>query len=185
MSAEPLATFPSPGQRLSYEDWLSAPETNQRVEVVDGEVMIYSPHRGYQDMVLGLALHLRASTPEGYRVMVAPFDWLLRTDPLLVRQPDVMVVRAGQNSTDAHETTAPLLAAEVLSPSTATTDLIRKRREYAAAGLEHYLVAEPAEPALAYYRLVEGALHEVRQMSSEPLTLAAPFSVRLVPAELA
>ena len=63
-----------------------------------------------------------------------------------------------------------------------------KRDEYAAAGLEHYLVARPYdEPALWYFRRRGGVLREgAYVLGDTPLTLPEPFrgEVALVPSAL-
>ena len=85
-------------------------------------------------------------------------------------------------------TEPPLLAVEVLSPDSVVRDLVDKRDEYAAAGLEHYLVARPYDvPALWYFRLTGDTLQEQAYVLGEqPLVLSEPFrpDVALVPAEL-
>ena len=83
---------------------------------------------------------------------------------------------------------APLLAVEVLSPDSVIRDLVDERDEYAAAGLEHYLVARPYDtPALWYFRRDGDVLREQAYvLGPTPLTLPEPFrpGVPLVPAEL-
>ncbi len=181
MTADPLLT---PGRHITYEQWLRTPETNQHVEVEDGEIVVNSATWGHQRLVLELYEALKNYVPGGYVVMPLPQTWVLRQVPLLVREPDLIVVRddlpVGGNTLPE----PPLLAAEVLSPSTRRTDLVRKRQEYAVGGLQHYLIGDPDGPALAYYRLEEGLLQEVREMSSEPLYLPSPFDIELDPRAL-
>ena len=71
-----------------------------------------------------------------------------------------------------------LMAVEVLSPDSGLRDLFDKREEYAAAGLERYLVAAPdaAAPALLYYERQGGVFVErAYVVGRNRLTLPEPF----------
>ncbi len=173
------------GQRLDYATWRRLPET-KNVEVVDGEPTVNEPTLGHQFMAYRLARTMEPYVPDGYLVLPLGQDWVLRESPLLVRVPDVLVLPADAPRDEHILAEPPLLVAEILSPSTRRTDLVAKRHEYAAAGLQHYLIADPGEPPLlAYYRLIDGRLHEERGLSTEPLQLPEPFSCTLLPEALA
>lgn len=93
-----------------------------------------------------------------------------------VRDPDLLVLRT--ELVDAPRLVeAPLLAVEVLSPYSVIRDLVDKRDEYAAAGLEHYLVARPYDtPALWYFRRDDDVLREQAYvLGHTPLTLPEPL----------
>lgn len=73
-------------------------------------------------------------------VLFPPYDVVL--DPHTLLQPDVLVIReVGMDVVSgAVRPPNPFLAIEVLSPSTARSDRIRKRPRYQQAGIECWLV---------------------------------------------
>ncbi len=68
-----------------------------------------------------LTVRLAHALPAGLEVIGTSWDWVLRRRPLLVRQPDVVVVTAEQ-ALAARLTEPPLLAVEILTrrPGSAT-----------------------------------------------------------------
>jgi Uma2 family endonuclease len=101
-----------------------------------------------------------------------------------VVQPDVLVVRRsdlGEHNLEGH----PVLAVEVLSPSTRHLDLAFKRARYETAGCPSYWVVDPLEPSILCWELRDGRYEEVaRATGAQTATLTAPFPITLVPAQL-
>jgi len=88
-------------------------------------------------------------------VFNAPIDMILGRHDFA--QPDILVVTdPGQVSGRGIEG-APLLAVEVLSPSTRRHDREVKMRRYAALGIPHCLLVDPEARSIACYRLEGGA----------------------------
>jgi Uma2 family endonuclease len=59
----------------------------------------------------------------------------------------------------------PDLVAEILSPGTASKDLVRKRWAYEAAGIPEYLIVDPEEAVAELLRLEpEGHYHSVARV---------------------
>jgi Uma2 family endonuclease len=80
---------------------------------------------------------------------------------------------------------APLLAIEVLSPSTRYLDLAFKRARYETAGCPSYWVVDPLEPAMVCWELRDGRYEEIaRADGTERITLQVPFPISVSPAEL-
>jgi Uma2 family endonuclease len=78
-----------------------------------------------------------------------------------------------------------LLAVEILSPSTRTTDLILKRDLYERAGVASYWILDPEDAVLTVLELVSGRYVErVVVKDEEVFEAELPFPVRIVPAEL-
>lgn len=151
--------------RYTLEDYLSWPEDVRR-ELIDGGVydMTPSPTILHQELVGKLAYAFQSSLDswnEGSggggsdcRVLLAPIDVVLT--PNTVVQPDVVLVcdplkLSGGRYVDG----APDLVVEVLSPSTALKDRREKRGIYEAAGVREYLIVDPDEHYVEYYRLDE------------------------------
>lgn len=91
------------------------------------------------------------------RFLIGSADFGIRT-PVGVRYPDVFVDGAEGEARDL-AARAPLLVAEILSPSTMAVDFGPKAEEYTGiASLLHYLVLSPDEPRVwLWKRGEEGA----------------------------
>lgn len=111
-------------------------ELRKRVEVVDGYAYVSpSPTRTHQRILKRLTAMLDAACPPDLEC-VPGIDLRLHDEPLHVRIPDLVVLRA-----DAEGVLRPdqvVLAVEVISPGTVTRDRLHKRQEYATAGIPHY-----------------------------------------------
>jgi Uma2 family endonuclease len=86
---------------------------------------------------------------------------------------------------DAKFTAPPLLVVEIRSPGTALFDLNRKKAEYEKFGVPSYWVVDPdsAGPELTVFELRDGR-YFLAATSTQPLTVAHPFAVTIVPANL-
>ena len=99
-------------------------------------------------------------------------------------QPDLLVARR-RDITDRDLPTAPVLAVEVLSPSTRRIDMTLKLSRLEAAGCESYWVVDPLEPAITAWRLRDDAYVEVAHViGADSFAAQHPFAVDVVPAEL-
>ncbi|HUR48912.1 MAG TPA: Uma2 family endonuclease [Acidimicrobiales bacterium] len=79
----------------------------------------------------------------------------------------------------------PLLAVEILSPSTRQRDLHLKKRAYEDASLGWYWIVDPDAPSLTIFRLVDGRFVEEASVSGDDAYRStAPVTVDIVPAEL-
>jgi Uma2 family endonuclease len=115
---------------------------------------------------------------------VAPFDVVLAIDTVL--QPDVLVARRA-DITDRDLPAVPVLAVEVLSPSTRLFDLNTKKARYEQAGVPSYWVVDPDKdaPAVTVWELRDGAyVDEARASAAETVSVRLPFRLTLVPADL-
>jgi Uma2 family endonuclease len=79
----------------------------------------------------------------------------------------------------------PVLAIEVLSPSTRTIDLTTKHARLQDFGCAHYWVVDPDTPSMVAWELVDGEYVEVgRASGEETLTVERPFRVEITPQRL-
>jgi Uma2 family endonuclease len=172
--------------RVGYEQWLAWPETNRPVEVVDGQAIVSpAPDGRHQRTVARLVQTLAAAAPAGLEVLPGPIDWVLRDEPLHVRQPDVVVVDA-EPQLPPRLIEPPLLVVEVVSPTSRERDLVHKRAEYAAAGLAWYWLVDLEVPQVLVLRGAGGAFETAVSATGEELCeVAEPFPVELRPADLA
>lgn len=177
-----VTTLPR-GRDFTREDLEAMPDDGNRYELIDGALIVTpAPRLPHQGIVGELHLLLRLACPEHLRVYLSPLDVTLAADT--VTQPDLLVTTAGQASGVLHQG-VPLLAVEVLSPSTRHIDLGLKRSRYEAAGCRSYWVIDPDVPAIRCWELEDGAYREVAATSgSDGVQLLLPFPVRIVPADL-
>ncbi len=149
---------------VSEQEFLSMPETSERIELLDGEVLVSpSPSYWHQELLMRLARHLRdwaEASPQTVMVGVAPLD--VRFGPDRILQPDCFVI-FGAIARD-HEgpiTKIPNLCVEVLS-SNRTYDRMAKRLVYAEAGVSELWTVELNGTVERWYGdgLGERARHE-------------------------
>jgi len=136
-------------------------------------------------LVLGeLFFVLRLVCPPDLLTLFAPMD--VQPDRLNSLQPDVLVARPSDFG-PKNLPVAPLLAVEVLSPSTRLYDLNTKRSAYEKMGVASYWIVDPVEPgALTAFELdEEGVYRQVAHAAGdEEFLTARPFPVTVVPARL-
>ncbi len=165
---------------MTRADLDALPDDGYRHELIDGVLIVSpSPSAPHQDVVLELALLLKAACPDHLKVMVAPFDVALADDTVMI--PDLLVARRS-DITHRDLPVAPVLAVEVLSPSTRRFDLMTKRSRYEASGTAAYWVVDPIDPALTSWHLVNGAYAQVAHvMGDEEYAATLPFPVTVTP----
>jgi Uma2 family endonuclease len=153
--AEPAARY------ATYEDLLQVPE-HLVAEILSGRLVTH-PRPAPR--------HLRASSRLGNK-LGAPFDegeggpggWIILDEPELHLGPNVLVPdlagwrreRLPRLPDTAWFDLAPDWVCEVLSPSTARTDRAEKIPIYAAAGIGHVWLTDPALRTLEAFALHEG-----------------------------
>lgn len=115
--------------------------------------MTPAPSWRHQRAVARLLKTLMDAAGDDLEVLAAPFDVRLADDTVL--QPDVLVCRV-TDLTQRNLPAAPLLAVEVLSPSTRLVDLNLKRARYEAAGCQSYWVVDPDAPSITAWEQREG-----------------------------
>jgi Uma2 family endonuclease len=159
------------------------PDDGRRYEVIDGTLVVTpAPSDGHQGVLGELFVRLHEACPSHLRVRLSLFDVTLAPDTRV--QPDLLVApKASLRERGLFE--PPLLAIEILSPSTKSYDRGMKFARYAEAGVASYWIVDPAEPRLTAYDLVDGAYVEVADVvGEETWTAERPFPVTIRPAEL-
>jgi Uma2 family endonuclease len=166
--------------QLTYADIEALPYDGKRYELIDGELFVSaSPSTAHQDAVINLLLLLLAACPPHLKVMVGPFDWLV--DQRNVYVPDLIVARR-RDFTARNLPRPPVLAVEVLSPSTRKIDVDRKYTAYERAGLAHYWMVDPFVPAVRVVERRDGRFCTTAAVTgADTLALERPFPVTLVP----
>ena len=168
---------------LTRADLDHLPEDGHRYELIDGSLIVSpGPRLPHQDVVGSLYLLLRAACPPHLKVVLAPFDVVLADDTVVM--PDLLVAPREQ-FTVQELPGGPLLAVEVLSPSTRRVDLLLKRDRLQAAQVPSYWLVDPDVPAVTVLELRDGVYEQVGHVTGgQALEVDRPFRVRLVPGEL-
>jgi Uma2 family endonuclease len=130
---------------VSEEEYLALPESNQPMELIDGEVMLSpSPELRHQRIVTRMVVSLeRWVEAERAEVTVTQSPLDVRLGPGRIVQPDVMVFMPPLPvGTPIPIDQIPTICIEVLSRNT-TYDRVTKRYLYAEAGVREYWVVDP------------------------------------------
>ncbi len=157
-AAEPTRPKTSPRLWTYAEMVAELPETNQPVELWNGEIIMSpAPHPDHQTVVLNFAAALRefvAASRLG-KVFVSPLDVVLT--PHRVVQPDVLfITQARRNIVRDHIAGAPDLVMEVISAGSWQRDRIEKKALYEQAGVAEYWIIDPDASAIEVFALIKG-----------------------------
>ena len=128
------------GTLVTYKDYCNLPD-DERYEVIDGElIMVAAPRRVHQasSRNIGTPLDIYVKANRLGEMYYAPTDVIL--SDINVVQPDILFVSRERGHVLADEGIrgAPDLVIEILSPSTAQLDKVRKRELYARFGVAEY-----------------------------------------------
>ena len=171
------------GRALTRQDLERMPDDGHRYELVDGTLIVTpAPSPRHQSVAGRLYLLLTGRCPDHLRVLFAPLDVAL--DDHTVLQPDLLVARKS-DFTPRDLPVAPLLAIEILSPSTRRVDLTLKPSRFEAAGCPSYWAVDPDQPSVTVWQLRDGGYVELaRVVGAEQVDLQAPFPLTVCPTEL-
>ena len=181
---------PLPPGPLSVADLEAFPDDGHRYELLDGVLVVTpAPTPVHQRVVLRLAMILSQGTPAGHELFVSPLAIHPEPGPPSAQrielQPDVLI---GSNAllTDRDLSGAPLLAVEVLSPSTQLFDRNLKKAAYERMGAAHFWLVDPRVPELFAYALDDSGAYQLvaHGVGEDVVRLELPFPVELRPADL-
>lgn len=177
-----MTTLPF-GRPLTRADLEGLPDDGHRYELIDGSLIVSpSPRHGHQTVVGNLHVLLRAACPAHLQVILAPFAVALADDTEV--QPDLLVAPREQFR-DKELPGAPLLAVEVLSPSTRRVDLLLKRDRLQAAGVPSYWLVDPDALTVLVLELRDGVYAEVAAVAGDEVwEVQRPFPASIAPARL-
>jgi Uma2 family endonuclease len=191
-TTQPVGLPPRP---LTVADLEGIPDDGHRYELIDGVLIVTpTPRLLHQRAGFRLARLLDDVAPRDVEVLPAPLAVRPQGDlPLFEQQtelqPDILVaLRTAFSEKDLPS--APLLAVEVLSPSTRMVDLTLKKAAYERMGTASFWVVDPDVPDVRVFELDDapGAPAEYQLVAQvagdETLDVVRPFPLRLRPADL-
>ena len=157
---EAAVKYQEDGRLYTYADYASWDE-DSRCELIDGVIyMMSSPSRRHQGIIVELSYQLTSFLKgKPCKVFIAPFDVCLSTagdKDRTVVQPDVLVVCDKSKLESKRCNGAPDMVIEVLSPSTASKDKVRKLNKYLEAGVKEYWIVDPADRTVSVCLLESG-----------------------------
>lgn len=171
------------GRPLTRADLDTMPEDGHRYELIDG-TLIVSPAPMYRHQLAHIRFIeiLLPAVPVDCQLLSAPFDVALADDTVI--QPDLLIAPKS-DFTKRDLPTAPLLAIEILSPSTRGIDLLLKKERLQRAGCAHYWVVDPELPSITAWTLASGEYGEPHVASDgQTFAVETPVVVSLVPRHL-
>jgi len=166
----------------TYSDYLNWPD-DVRYELINGEAFLMSPapDLSHQDVAGEIYFQIRlALQGKSCRAFMAPVDVRLpkqqeadeRIDTVV--RPDVLVVCDSSKLDKRGVRGAPDWIVEVLSPSTAGHDQIKKRQLYEQHGVREYWLVHAIDRVLTIYRLEN---NEYGKPDIVPLEGETPVSI--------
>jgi Uma2 family endonuclease len=168
---------PTPGVKLTYDDFLLFPDDGKRHELIDGEHYVTpSPNTAHQRIVgrLHLALGNYLGEHRIGELFLAPFDVVFSQFDVV--EPDLLYISAERRRdilTALHIRGTPDLVIEVGSPGTRRRDETIKRRLYERAGVVEYWIVDPELEVVRIYRRVSdgfGRAHELSRDAGDALS---------------
>ena len=169
---------------FTYRDYLHWPP-DKRLEIIYGTVydMTPAPSPRHQEILGAVFLQIaQALEDSSCRVLPAPVDVLLprgleadeETDTVV--QPDLVIVCDPDKIREKNIRDAPDWIIEIVSPSTAGHDQIRKRELYEKSGVREYWIVHPTDGLVMIYRLQDNAYGkpEVMELKDTTRCQAAP-----------
>ena len=172
------------GRQWTADDLLDMPDDGQRYEVIDGELFVTPSPAADHQVALSILFRLIADYVERERIGVAffsPSD--ITFSPRRSVQPDMFVVPfvEGRRPRKFRDMKHLLLAVEVLSPSTARLDRVKKRVLYREEGVEEFWIVdldartiERSTPADARVDVLDAAVGWLPAGASMPFQLDIP-----------
>lgn len=154
--------------RWTYAEYARLPNDGNRYEVVDGEVLVTpAPGPPHQEVAANLFERLRAYVRR-HDLGKVYWDVDLLFAPGQLLRPDMVYVptAALDGVTDPGVESVPGLVVEVLSPSSANIDRVRKPPRYRDYGVPEYWVVDRDARAVERYRLEAGRAPDAEMHTS-------------------
>jgi Uma2 family endonuclease len=152
-----------------------------RYELVDGALVVTPPPAlKHQEAAVALLGVLLPVLPRGRRAVLEPG---LHFDRRNYREPDLVVYDRAASARGRIEPQDVLLAVEIMSPSSVSSDRVSKPVQYAAAGIPHFWRLE-LDPLLLVVHRLAGTSYDVVAQLDDVVELDEPVPVAFRLAEL-
>lgn len=159
-------------QRMTLEEFLSEPQQEGwNYELIDGIKLMSPRPAGSHQMICGnLFAELRSMLRGKGCAPLLEMDLVLQNDNLI---PDLMIIcdDIAINELKRYEK-PPLIAIEIVSPSSASVDYFTKRLKYELLGVQEYWIVSPEEKCIIVINFVTG--QQDRFCSGQIVSYALP-----------
>ena len=167
--------------KLSFEEYLTYNDgTQNRYELVDGELVLMPPATGKHEAIITFLLirfYLEIQRLE-LDWQVRPSGTGVRTNRGKSRLTDLCVITAQQkqeiDNTSAVLQSPPLLVVEVVSPESVKRDYEQKPAEYAAIQIPEYWIVDPLLNKVSILLLVDGS-YQTAEFSGNDRIISQTF----------
>lgn len=144
---------------IMYEEFLDIDkESDDNLELIDGKIyLLAAPSVIHQIVVTNLSTEFgNYFKGKECRHFVSPFDVVLRDKEKTHKlQPDLTVICDKSGLGEQNYQGVPTLVVEVLSPSTASVDFIKKMDIYMTVGVKEYWIISPQNSTVQVFSLDE------------------------------
>lgn len=183
MTAEPLPEwfYPPPGGWTADDLDTLPPQAPERLELIDGALIVMSPHRTFHSRVMWrLAAALDAAAPGGVGVDI---ELTVKLGRRQRPEPDVVVFEE-RRPEDANRTyhlpEEVLLIVEIVSEESEERDRDTKPLKYAKAGIRHFwrIEEDRQAPVVHVFELEDATgTYVPTTIARDRLRLSAPFPI--------
>lgn len=152
----PSPEFGACSGKMTHAEFAKLPaEAGYILQLIDGQ-LVKEPTPNYRHQRISRRLQqiliaYFAKVDSHGEVFNAPLDVYL--DDYTVVQPDLFYLPGVRSAKNNPVDSLPELAVEILSPSTARTDRVRKLNSYQKAGVPHYWIVDPVDHLIECYKL--------------------------------
>lgn len=156
--------------KLTHEDYAKIPsETGFTLQLIDG-LLVREPTPTYQHQrvsrrLLQILITYFAEVDPAGEIFSAPLDVYL--NEYTVVQPDLLYLPGTRPARNNPVDSLPELVVEILSPSTARTDRVKKLNSYQQAGVLHYWIVDPHDALIETYQLQDDNYVSIARFADE------------------
>ncbi|MCM0651079.1 Uma2 family endonuclease [Clostridium swellfunianum] len=151
-------------KRYTYDEFLEITKDIDRAEFIDGEIIMQAtPTAQHQSIVLNIASEFRSFfLGKSCKPFIAPFDIILQdgTEEIKRVQPDISIICEHNLINENQFKGVPSLIVEVVSPSNASDDYVKKLNLYMKFGVEEYWIVSPKNRTVQIFNLENGVYGE-------------------------
>jgi Uma2 family endonuclease len=167
--------------------WAVRQELQGRYELFNGRVVMQQAQNwGHAKLCWHIRGLLTAAIERaGVPFYAAPMGMTVRITKDFAFEPDALVAPLPEPQQTDLEIANPVIVVEVLSPSTAKRDRTDKLAGYfKVPSIEHYLIVDPEEHEVAWYRRATGGTYHPPVRLTEGSLALSPPGIELPVAEL-
>ena len=140
---------------LTWGDYLDLPGETRNTDLVDGKLIVDAPSSQHERVLGNLLFAARLWLREAGRLGAWTTQQPVQVNERRGYQPDASwfpVEQCAPPREPARHTGLPTVVVEVLSPSTRSIDLLRKRTDYERLGIAEFWVFDPVSSSALVLR---------------------------------